>query len=47
MFKRKLGHARKYNNALDMSLGKTNLINLEGLDGAFFNSQPLTLHKIT
>ena len=29
MFKRKLGHARKYNNALDMSLGKTNLINLE------------------
>ena len=29
MFKRKLGHAGKYYNALDKSLGKTNLINLE------------------
>lgn len=29
MFKRKLGHAGKYYNALDESLGKTNLINLE------------------
>ena len=29
MFKMKLGHAGKYYNALDKSLGKTNLINLE------------------
>lgn len=29
MFKRKWGHAGKHYNALDKSLGKTNLINLE------------------
>lgn len=29
MFKRKLGHAGKYYNALDKSLGKTKLINVE------------------
>lgn len=29
MFKRKLGHAGKYYNALDKSFGKTNLINVE------------------
>lgn len=31
MFKRKLGDVGKYNNALDMRLGKTNLINLEAI----------------
>ena len=29
MFKKKLGHVRKYNNGLNKSLGKTNRINLE------------------
>ncbi len=42
MFKRKLGHARKYNNALDMSLGKTNLINLEPIFVLFIC---VNLHK--
>lgn len=38
MFKKKLGHAGKYYNALDKSLGKTNLINLEPiLVGSLYN----------
>lgn len=42
MFKKKLGHVRKYNNVLDKSLGKTNRINLEPLPILFIR---VILHK--
>ena len=41
MFKRKLGHAGKYNNVLNKSLGKTNRKNLEPLPVLF----SVILHK--
>ena len=42
MFKRKLGHAGKYNNVLNKSLGKTNRKNLEPLPVLFIC---VILHK--
>ena len=42
MFKKKLGRAKKYNNVLNKSLGKTNRINLEPLPILFIR---VILHK--